>query len=379
MDNPFERSLKAFKVKQGDQPDNVEEAPDTLSEQPETLATVNRQEVMNLFGLTRELFEFAQDNNLGHEGGFRYSDVNNEFSDNPFAIELPQKFYPIIAEYPGKYWAVSFEDRFDPYYAKGTNMRLIKLSTVPKRSQTDDKIREISVSEPAPSEGLGNIQFMFVRDSLMNKSFATINTASENQTDSPYGSAEMVYELDPVGSKKLVNSEFNRMDEGIFEWDSAKTPVRWLRYLRMRQDKVSEAEIQYEDSYILGRHHQREDHKDTRVQVKITSVGKLDAPESMVVSIGSEVGSKNTVLFEDSLSHVKVVLHDNDPWTTKEKMVKILKQDPNYAFLFEGDIDTDKLIELLKRKADLITNDWDKKSTVFSGSELEEGRKTLEQ
>ncbi|MES2059860.1 MAG: hypothetical protein V4438_02410 [Patescibacteria group bacterium] len=376
MDNPFERGLKDFKLGGATLGESVPavKKPDNL-EQPRHLATVSKQEIMNLFSRTRELFDFAEQNGIDRSG-LIYGDLNNEFAENPYAKELPQKFYPIIADYPGKYWAVSFEDRFDPYYAKGTNMRLIRLSTVPKRSQSDDKIREISISEPATSEGLGNVQFMFIKDSIKNQSFTNINTSPENQADAPDGSAELVYELDAAGRKRLVTQEFNRMDEGIFEWNATKTPVRWLRNLQIKQDKRNEANIQYEDMYILGRHHQNENRRDKRVRVRITALGKSDGYKNILISIGQEIGDKQETLFEDKRNNTKVIFNDNEPWTTKGEIVEFLRQDPNYSFLFDGSASYEKIIELLRQKSNLVTNDWDKPNAVFAAG-LEEGQKTI--
>lgn len=375
MNNPFERELKDFKVEKGG--DEKPSIPSSVPEPDSALVVPEKRELMNLFGLTRQLFDFAADNDLEHKGGYRYADVNNEFSDNPFAKDLPQKFYPIIAEYPGKYFVVSYENRLSSYYAEGTRLRMVRLSNVRKQSETDERVREITITEYDPSEGKGNVQFLTIKDFVNNQKRTKINTAAEGEVDDPNGSARLTYELDPTGGKKLIASEFDRMDEGMFEWHGELTPVRWNRRLDIEKQGTGDMEMRYRDYYIIGRNHYTETHKDYRIQAEFVVIGNIDNPQSIVITFGSQLGDKKEVIFEDKENQIIINLNDGDSWTKKEKISEFIKQDPNFSFLFDGSASREKIIELIRRKADALTNEWDKPTHVFAQNELREGDKSL--
>jgi hypothetical protein len=342
----------------------------SLNEQPsESIVLRNKGELMNPFELAKQLFNFAE-KNLPESAGDRYSDLNGEYIDNPYVKELPTRFNQLIADYPGRYYVVSYENRTSTYYAPGSRTKYVRLSTVTKQSQSNDAVREVDITAPDVSEEKGNILVVSVKDSVMNKSTESINTAAPGEVNSPHGSAKFTYETNPVGDKKLVGLDFERMDEGMFLWHDVQTPVRWLRYLDIKNPDTKETKTQYRDMYIIGRHDQREDHKDTRIDVRFSVSGKLDEAESIVVSIGLDIGGKGEILFEDPEQKIKIVFHNVDPWITKEETLAILGQDPNYFFLLEPMVDRDKIIELLKNKTSMMIDDWNKPIAVFSQNGL---------
>ncbi len=363
MSNPFERAVKIPETEPGSSNGGSER----------TLTTKNKNEVMDMFRLTRQLFDFAE-KNLDEHAGFIYADTNNEYSDNPYAKELPENFYPIIADYPGIYFVVSYENRLDDCFAEGTRMQQVRLSSVPKKSLTNERIREIGITEYAPSEGKGNMQFLTVTDSVMEKGFADINTAGEGEVDAPHGSAKLTYEVNPVGEKKIVSSKFNRMDEGIFEWDNAQAPVRWVRNLEIDRQSSDDMKALYKDLYIIGRDNQGDAKKAIEVQVNIEVKGNIGNPSSLQVSFGFYRTGGET-LYEDNESGIKVIMGDTGR-TTPEEVINILKNDPNYSFIFEGQIDKEKMSSLLRQKMSMISSDWDKKTAVF-GTNLLEGEERV--
>ncbi len=342
----------------------------------ESLVPKGKGELMSPFELAKRLFDFAE-KNLPENAGSRYSDVNGEYGDNPYAKELPTALNSIVADYPGTYYVVSYENRTSHYYAQGSRVRYVILSTVPKQTQSNDIIREIKILEPDASEGLGNILVTTVKDSILNQSRQAINTAAPGEVDSPHGSAKFTYETNPIGDKRLTGLNFERMDEGIFSWQEAQTPVRWLRYLDIKSPEAESTETEYRDLYIIGRHHEREDKKDTRIDVRFKISGRLDNPKNIDISIGLNIGGQGEVLFEDKSRNIRVVFHNFDPWTTKNEVLSMLRQDPNYAFLLEPDIDRDMVIRLLKEKTQMMVNDWNKPSVVFNQNNLE-GKKPME-
>lgn len=331
----------------------------------ESLTTRNKGEIINPFELAKKLFDFAAEN-LSESAGWRYSDLNGEYEDNPYAKELPEMFHQIIADYPGRYYVVSYENRTSSDYALGTRMKYVRLSTVPKLSQSNDLVREIGISEPHVSEGRGNVLVISIKDSVMNRDVQNINTAKEGETDSPRGSAKFTYETNPIGDKKLIGLNFERMDEGIFTWQEKQTPVRWLRYLDIERPDTENTKTQYRDLYIIGRHHQREDGRDMRVDVRFMFTGNIDTTKDITISIGLDMGGKGETLFENSEQNVKIVFHNMDPWATKEDTLAILRQDPNYSSLLRPDVSREIVIDLLKNKTRMMTEDWNKASAVFN-------------
>ena len=106
-------------------------------------------------------------------------------------------------------------------------------------------------------------------------------------------------------------------------------------------------------------------------ELKIIFKGKGASPESIEIEIGLGPSSEDQVVFEDQAEHIRVVIHPARGMKAYENHLEIIKQDPNYAFLFETPIDKGKLIELVKSRTNLLQSDWDKPQAVFSSNQTE--------
>jgi len=315
------------------------------------LQPIENRELSNLFPLLKDLFKFAESKGVNTLAFQKYTGENEE--ENLNSIELPEKFLSLFPEHPGKYYLVGYENRKNPYYKEGTRNIWVRLSTVAKKIQTNEKIREIDIEEADMSEG--NIMRTKVTDSIKNADFSQINTAEGDEVEQPHGSAQYIYETTPNGKKKITETSFNRLDEGLFLWKGKDQPVRWLRDLNMKKNKAGYSKFVYTDSYIIDR-------CNVRANIKTTINGSLENPESIVVEIGHGSLNSAEIIYEDPEGKIKVYKHSG----VQDDGMKVVKQDPNYSPLFEEKINPDELLETLRFKMLALKDDWDKPQNVFS-------------
>lgn len=319
-------------------------------------------EVLNTFPLVKDLFSLAK-KQIGEDGGFE-SYTNPEHKDGQSkAVELPEKFSPIVADYPGNYFVVCYEDRFGSYYAPDTRFRLVRLSTVKHRYDSDKVLREVDVMEHEQSEGKGNVIFVSVADRVNEKSVINLNSAKEGGVDAPHGSAKITYEVNANGEKRMTESDFERLDEAMHDWNGVQKPVRWVRNLDVEKVSAGEFKLIYQDMYLIGRDTQGLTEEEARVKISIEGSG--DSAKSILIEIGLGSLSSAETLFEDSRDGVKVVSHSVKGMKVFKNQMKIIEQDPNYAFLFERPIDKAKLMDLVWSKIRMLEADWDKPQAVF--------------
>lgn len=316
------------------------------------------------FPLLRELFEYAESKGFEATSFTDYDDTGihgrNTASDNPRAIELPERFVPFTADSPGQYFLVGYENRQDRYYKEGTRTRMVRLSTVRKKNKSDERIREIDLTEVDPS--FGNKAEITVRESVNNKSLVDLNTAQGDEVDQPHGHAQYTYELDPNGQKKIKESRFNRLDEGIFSLRNENRPVRWVRSLKVKMDESNIPNTVYEDAYYIGRPNEKQ--RDEAAKIKTQIVGSIDDPQSIRVEVGLEGLGKAETIYEDKQNNITVVVHSGI--NAYARHLEITQQDPAYAAVFEKPIDVEELLKNIKFKIGMLQEDWDKPQAVFS-------------
>ena len=331
------------------------------------LERLQSKELNRLFPLVKELFEFAE--KKGVEGLSEY--LSEDEKSDEGIIELPDKFLPLIAEYPGKYFLVGYENRKDRYYKEGTRSRYARISTVPKKMQSDKKIREIEFEDPDGSDG--NRLLLSVIDSFNNKQFADYNEKGIDQVEVPVGDAKVTYEVGPNGEKKKKEAFFHRIDEGIFIWKGEKQPVRLTRSLRIAKENEI-PELSYRDFYMFGRLELGKGQEHARVNIKIQ--GALENPSSVLVEIG--VGSPDfaRVIFEDEEKNISILEHD-DNHGNLEDQIEIVKRDPSYSDLFQDKVEAEKIVDLACSKIRAIQEDWDKPESIFQKNSLAEREREL--
>ncbi len=315
-------------------------------------------EMRRIFPTLDDLFEFAHEQGLDEYSFSQYEDADVEGGKK--RIRLPDKFKSLVEGNPEDFFVVAYDDRRSNHNAEGTRGQLVKLSTVQKKSLSEERIREIDLEKLDPA--LGNRARFTTTDSINNESFASINTASEGELEQPHGLARHGYEITPAGVKKKQTSEFNRLDEGMFQWREEEKPVRWVRDLTIDVDDSDETEIKYKELFIIGRFN--EGSGEERADIRTSITGTLEDPKSILVEIGFGPMSLARVIYEDEDNSIKVVEHEGV--NAYKNQLEILRQDPNYASLVEGNVDPEELLENIRLKANMLREDWDKPTNIFT-------------
>jgi hypothetical protein len=82
-------------------------------------------------------------------------------------------------------------------------------------------------------------------------------------------------------------------------------------------------------------------------------------------------------LYENKENKIRVI--ENPEVGPIKSQMEIIKQDPNYAFIFNKDIEPRQIIETIKSRITLLQEDWDKPQNVFSEKlSIGTGEKVLE-
>ena len=197
----------------------------------------SRELVHPSFPLIQKLFDLAREKGINSDGWY-------ETNHDPITIPLSEEFNPLIANFPGTYFIVAYEDRRSSYYAEGTRGQEVKISTVKHRSKTDERTREILFSQLDRIEE-GRIEVR-ERESIMDQSLLRSN----DDIDLPHGEISRTYELDEYGNKHPKQVKCTRLDDGIFQMGEHIRPVRWLRELEFEGENTSSQQIIYKDFYI---------------------------------------------------------------------------------------------------------------------------------
>lgn len=329
------------------------------------VAQQETRELLLPFPLMKDLIDYAKGCGLGSIDSYEVytsDEIANE-SIRP-AVPLPERFRSVVSNYPGTYFLVYYIDRSDDYYREGGQFKEIGISTSEHRKTSDSRLREIHIKEPSASAGLGNVLRVEVEERVNEKSLISLNTAIGQDVNLPFGLARIGYEVRPDGSKRELAFYAERLDEGLFEWNGEQKHIRWLRDVKI--DKSLETQvISYRDTYLVGL--RPEGGSEQRSEVKFTIKGNLSEPQQIVIEIGSGPQATAEVLFQDEDKGVRVLLHKSID-KSGEAALNILKQNPNYAFMFKIPINTKELITALTFMIETLQNDWDKPQTVFSQS-----------
>jgi len=310
-----------------------------------SLARRKSPELKRPFPLIQDLFAFAKKNKI-------------EFRQDEVTVELPEEFQPLVADLPNKYFIVAYEDRRDSYYKEDTRGQIITLSTVKSRAETDELTNEFQISQM--NKARADRVEVKVRQAVMDKSFERINEAEGEELEQSHGSAWYTYELDEHGQKYPQKMEFNRLDEGLFKMGEVARPVRWLRTLDIEKQKNQPDNIGYMDYYMI-----RDDENPamfTRTQIKSKIVGNLDKPQSVFIEVGSGPEESAEVLVNDQVHALKFIIHKD--WSDKDPL-KIIKDDPVYAPLFNKEVNVDLFVEGLQSRMQSLKEDWHKPQSVY--------------
>jgi hypothetical protein len=337
-----------------------------MESEPFNLIRQERQEIVNTFPLIRELFTFAQ-NGLPESNHQIYTDPSCR-KDGQKALELPDTFAPLVADYPGKYFVVTYENRLGTHNAPGTRMRQVGLSTSQYRYESDQMLREIDIQEPAALEDKGNVIFLTVSSLVNEKSFTDINTAMNDEVDRPHGSAKITYKIDSNGNKEIRESHFARLDEALRPWKGEQTPVRWLRYLDIENFLEGVARVTYRDFYLIGKDEKGLTKEQVQVQTQVEK--KENSSQTIVIEIGFGSGNSARTIFENLDQSIKVVEHSSEGMPAVTNQMEILKQDPNYSFLFENPVDQKKVLDFVRSRVNMLEHDWDKPHAVFGSNQI---------
>lgn len=308
------------------------------------------------FPLLRELFEYAESQGFSADNWSEYgAGGEHHGEEHKRAIDLPERFSSLVQEYPGHYFIVAYANRQDPYFAEGTRERRIRLSTVKKSDQTDDRIREIDLTEMDPSKG--NKMQMTVREKVNNQQFHEMS-ANLQTIDVPHGEAKATYEIDVQGKKENKSLYFSRLDQDTFPWKGEQKPIRWLRSLVMEKGS-GKARMEYKDGYLIGL--RPEGGCDEDAEVKVEFYGSIDEARSIRIEIGNPIG-RGRYIYRDEV--IAVVEHE--PLLTNQNQMEILKNDTAYDFLFKRPVDHASVVAAIKAKVQMLQADWDKPQSVYS-------------
>ncbi|MEK7500093.1 MAG: hypothetical protein AAB649_05820, partial [Patescibacteria group bacterium] len=299
------------------------------------LTKVEGGEMINPFPLYTELFQFADKEGLGNQSLSAYTGEYN--SPNYKPVALPEKFSSVVRDYPDNYFVVAYEDRRDRYFKKGTNTRMVRLSTVPLRNKTNEKIREIDVTAVDPTRG--NYVEIAVSASVNNRSFDNINTAQGAELDESYGQSKFVYKVEPNGKKYPQEASYGRLDEGLFQFGESKKPVRWVRDLSVEYGDNTQR-IKYSDMYIIGRSERPEEEK--RAQIKTHIAGKISDPESVLLEIGIGSPQSGKTIYHNKDRNIKVIAHEQIG--SYKGDIDTLKDDPVYSLLLRDVVNENEFL-----------------------------------
>jgi len=328
------------------------------------------RDLQNLFPLFKDLFAFAQKNLP--EGNFdKYTGADE--TGEPGSVELPPKFQPLIKNFPGVFFIVGYENRQSSYNREGTRNIWIRLSTVKRKTATDDKVREVDFSLVDPSKGQA-IEIS-VTDSVNNQCFEKVNDSEDTEFGQPHGSFKIISRLESDGEIKAVGFKFNRLDEGLFNFGDALKVVRWVRDLEVEKISTENAQrLNYQELYIIGRSKNigKEERAFVKTQIDMVS-GK---PKNILVQIGFGDFKTGNVIYEDEKTGISVFAgHRHD-----QKQIDVLKQDPTYALLFQTKVDPNEFVESLLKRVEMLRDDWDKTQTVYQSSPgIEQARPAITQ
>lgn len=333
-----------------------------LSMRRESLTPREHHEIKRPFPLVRDLFIFAREMGIDRRG------FNSDTGESHAVAPLPEKYAPLVEDYPGVYFVTAYEDRGGSYYSEGTRGQLVRLSTVEDRSASDGRTREIDIEEREGRDA--NRLKIRVREAVMDKSFGRINQAGNGEVDRPSGSARYTYEKDEVGKKYPKLIECNRMDEGLFVMGGLEKPVRWVRDVRREIENDKTHATEYRDYYIIGRSGGGK--KDERASIKTVMRGNIDNPELVEVEIG--FGSKASArrLIDDQKGGLIILVHN-------EEMLKTLRTDPAYAEIFEETPKKEKIISNIVSRIKMLLDEWDKSQSIYQNAQVEIGDGSVRQ
>ena len=78
------------------------------------------------------------------------------------------------------------------------------------------------------------------------------------------------------------------------------------------------------------------------------------------------------MIFESDDKKIRVVRHSAVGMKAFQNQMEIVRQDPNYSFLFEIPVSQNRIMAFIKGRIALLENDWDKSQTVFGSNQITE-------
>lgn len=176
--------------------------------------------------------------------------------------------------------------------------------------------------------------------------------------EKPHGNAQAEYQIFGENRSRLVSFRSLRFDETTANIGGETMPARWSRSLDIEVDEGGKRKLYYRDYFIVGNVGKG---NEKRAGISFKIVGSVDSPERALVEIdgGPEEGAK--ILYEDKVSHLKVLVHP--PFG--ETQLQMLSQNPEYVFLDNEKITVPEIMALIRYKIDLLSNHWHEPESVL--------------
>lgn len=326
------------------------------------LIPFQKQEVEISFPLIQRLFDKGRDVFGGVDNGSS-SDYYNADDVVVKSVKLPEEFSPLtLGDDPNKYFLVYFDDRTSPYYKeKGGQKKSACIATQKRSYESNDRLKEITYS----SEDSGF--YLTVAEKINNRAYEEFYDEDREGLVKPNGRIKAKYRLAGGSGKELIELTSSRVDEVMFpNQDGQKQPGRWLRELLIDAEKN---ETIYKELYILNRAAPSVEKRDEkRAQVSFKMYGKTESSQKIdvIIGYGFLAESSSRVVFEDKEKGVRVILPDGF-----ETDLEILRSDPNYAFLQEGQFDAGKVQDFVSERVALLQKQWDQPQSVFEQTTIE--------
>lgn len=322
-----------------------------MSEPTYEIAPYQPKELAVPFPLIQELFQEGEKTFGGAHNG-----SDSDYYDEESTARKPklhEKFAALaLGDDPAKYYFTYYDDRRSTYFAEGTRGRSACIATQERKAASNDRLREIIYSQD------GSGFYMTVGENVNNRAFMEWQNADEEGLVQPSGRMQAKYRLIDSHKRELMEFTASRVDEVMFDKDGQSQPGRWTRSLRIDN---TQQDTEYKELYIINR--SKDIGQENRADVAFQFKDALDNPQSVTVAIGFGPPSYARTIAEDPEGKVRVVVYKGH-----EDELDILRQDPNYAFLNDEEVSSDKVLSLMRERIALLQQQWDKPQSVFAGN-----------
>lgn len=279
--------------------------------------------------------------------------------ENQYAVTLPEEFQAIISDAPGDFFIVGFEDRRSSYYEPGTQGVEITLSTTKKRYATDEEIKEMVIMLPVDFEAHPTVHIK--TSEAINSTFYIKDVTDEPM--SPTGNREIVTEKTPE-EEIIKTTKISRIDEEKFPFGTRRdeATVRWLRNVEITYQENDTMQTVFNESYITTDNNATAtDRAAVQTTFEIHEGGEIGL---VTIRVGSVFPSSKPALYESK----GLVVHVNEIAPGESQDVAIHQQDPNYAPLWEVNIDEEAFKANIIGRIKQLHTDWNNPKNLLNNS-----------